>query len=63
MVEQLRLGAEVYAELSRDSTVASWAAIGPNVAWQRGRFWLAGAFGIGVENITAAPRLDVGMVW
>ena len=60
---ELRLGAELHAELSRDHTVSSWAAVGPDVAWQRGRFWLAGAFGVGIVHITAAPRLDVGMVW
>ena len=60
---ELRLGAELHAELSRDRTVSSWAAVGPDVAWQRGRFWLAGAFGIGIVHVTAAPRLDVGMVW
>ena len=60
---ELRLGGEFHAELSRDATVTSWAAIGPNVAWQRGHFWLAGAFGIGIEHITAAPRLNIGMVW
>ncbi len=63
VVEQLRLGAELYAQLSRDDTVPSWAVIGPDVAWSRGRFWLSGAFGIGVKNVTAAPRLDLGTVW
>jgi hypothetical protein len=61
--EELRLGAELYAQLSRDATVASWAALGPDVAWQRGRFWLSGAFGVGIKNITAAPRLNLGMIW
>lgn len=60
---ELRLGAELHVDHSRDITVASWAVAGPNVAWQRGRFWLAGAFGIGIEHITAAPRLNLGMVW
>jgi hypothetical protein len=60
---ELRLGAEIHAEVSFDPTVSSWAAIGPDIAWARGRFWLSGAFGIGIRNITAAPRLNVGMDW
>jgi hypothetical protein len=63
VTDELRLGAELHAELSRDATVTSWAVIGPDVAWQHGRFWLAGVLGIGIKNITAAPRLNIGMVW
>lgn len=59
----LRLGGELHAELSRDDTVASWAAIGPDVAWTRGRLWLAGALGIGIHAITVAPRLNLGVAW
>lgn len=61
--EDVRLGAELFAQHSRDDTVPSWAVIGPDVAWQRGRFWLSGAFGVGIQHITAAPRLNLGMVW
>lgn len=60
---ELRLGAEVHAELSHDATAPSWAAIGPDVAWTRGRFWLAGALGIGVHHIAMAPRLNLGITW
>ena len=63
ITDELRLGAELHAELSHDDTAPSWAALGPDVAWARGRFWLAGAFGIGIEHITAAPRLNIGMDW
>jgi hypothetical protein len=63
VTEELRLGAEVHAELSGDSTAPSWAVLGPNIAWSRGQFWVAGVAGIGIHNITAAPRLNVGMVW
>jgi hypothetical protein len=63
VVGELRLGAELYAQLSRDATVPSWAVIGPDLAWSRGRFWLAAAFGIGVKNVTAAPRLNLGADW
>src|SRR5256885_88036 len=55
ITENLRLGAEIHAELALDSTTTSWAVVGPDVAWIRGRFWFAGAVGIGVRQITAAP--------
>jgi hypothetical protein len=61
--ERLRLGGELHAELSHDATVPSWVAIGPDLAWSRGRFWLAGAFGFGIYQATIAPRLNLGMVW
>jgi hypothetical protein len=60
---QLRLGAELHAELSGDTTATSWAVVGPDVSWTRGRFWVAGVVGIGVKNIAAAPRLNIGMAW
>lgn len=63
VVDELRLGAELYVQHSRDVTVPSWAVIGPDLAWSRGRFWLSAAFGIGIENITAAPRLNLGAAW
>jgi hypothetical protein len=59
----LRLGAEVYAELSLDSGGVTWAAAGPNIAWTHGRFWLSGAFGIGIYNIRAAPRVMWGILF
>jgi hypothetical protein len=63
ITQDLRLGMEIHAELALDSTTISWAVVGPDVAWVRGRFWLAGAVGIGVREVTAAPRLNLGMVW
>jgi hypothetical protein len=63
VTDDLRLGAEIHAELALDSTTTSWAVIGPDVAWTRGRFWIAGVAGIGIHRITAAPRMNIGMVW
>jgi len=63
VVDELRLGAELYAQLSRDATLPSWAVFGPDIAWTRGRVWLAAAFGIGIKNVTAAPRLNIGADW
>jgi hypothetical protein len=58
-----RVGAEVYSELSLDSHGESWAAVGPDLAWTHGRFWLSGAFGIGVYHIRTAPRVMWGIAF
>jgi len=60
---ELRLGAEAYAELSLDDEAEGWAAVGPNLAWTHGRFWLAAAFGIGVYQIDTAPRVVWGLLF
>lgn len=60
---ELRLGAELHAELTHDAAATSWVVLGPDVAWTRGRFWLAGVLGVGIRDITMAPRLNLGMVW
>jgi len=59
----LRVGAELYSELSLDSHGESWAAVGPNLAWTHGRFWFSGAFGIGVYHIRTAPRVMWGIAF
>lgn len=63
VVGDLRLGAEVYAELSADDERESWAVVGPNLAWTHGRFWLSAAFGIGVYQIDTAPRIVWGILF
>jgi hypothetical protein len=60
---ELRLGAEVYSELSIDSRGESWAAAGPNLSWTHGRFWMSGAFGIGVYHVGVAPRVVWGIAF
>ena len=60
---ELRLGAEVYGELSLDDKEQSWLVAGPNLAWTHGRFWVSGAFGIGVYQIDAAPRVTWGIMF
>jgi hypothetical protein len=62
-VGDLRVGAEVYSELSLDSGGTKWAVVGPNVAWTHGRFWVSGAFGIGVYHIDTAPRVQWGIMF
>jgi len=59
----LRFGGELHVELSFDSTTQSWAVIGPNIAWARSRYWLAGGLDFGIHQIFAAPRFNLGMVW
>lgn len=59
----LRVGGELYSELSLDSREESWAAIGPNLSWTHGRFWLSGAFGIGIYHMRTAPRVMWGIAF
>jgi hypothetical protein len=63
VTDELRVGAEGYAELSLDSLGESWAAAGPDVAWTHGRFWLSGAFGIGIYHVKIAPRIMWGIAF
>ena len=61
--EKLRIGAELYAEVSLDSIATTWVALGPNVAWRLGDSWLSATFGIGIADINFAPRLNWGLTW
>jgi hypothetical protein len=63
VTDELRLGAEAYAELSFDDERKSWAIVGPNIAWTHGRFWLSASFGIGVYQIDTAPRFVWGILF
>jgi hypothetical protein len=60
-VGDLRFGAELYGEIGVGDDDERWLAIGPNMAWTHGRFWLSAALGIGVMNISAAPRIMWGV--
>lgn len=62
-IGDLRLGAEVYSELSLDDTTKSWAIVGPNMAWSHGRFWMSAAYGIGIYQIRDAPRVQWGIAF
>jgi hypothetical protein len=59
----LRLGAEVFAQLSIDDRRKGWAAAGPNLSWTQGRFWVSGAFGIGLYQINTAPKVTWGIMF
>jgi hypothetical protein len=62
-IGDLRFGAEIHAELSLDSDAASWAVVGPNMAWSHGRFWLSAMYGIGIYGIRDAPRIQWGIAF
>ncbi len=63
VASEVRFGAEVYSEVSLDSRGESWALAGPNLSWTHGRFWLTGAFGIGLYHIKLAPRVMWGIAF
>jgi hypothetical protein len=58
---ELRVGAELYSELSLDVRSESWAVAGPDLSWTHGRFWFSGAFGIGLYRVEVAPRVIWGI--
>jgi hypothetical protein len=67
----LRLGAEVFTQLSLDDKMGvgglggatSWAAVGPNLSWTHGRFWVSATYGIGIYQIKDAPRMQWGIAF
>jgi hypothetical protein len=61
VTSELRIGAEIYAELSTRSRTESWATAGPDLSWTHGRFWVSGAFGLGVYHVQFAPRVFWGI--
>jgi hypothetical protein len=61
-IDDLRLGAEVFSEISLDDD-AKWVALGPNVAWSHGRTWISAAYGIGLYHIRDAPKLNWGIAF
>ena len=60
---ELRIGAEIYAELSLDQGSESWASVGPNLSWTHGRFWLSGTVGYGVYHVKVASRVMWGVAF
>jgi hypothetical protein len=62
-VGELRFGAELYGELDVDDSNVRWLAVGPDMAWTHGRFWLSAALGIGITGIDWAPRAMWGIAF
>jgi hypothetical protein len=63
VLDALRLGGELYAEVSLDSVASTWLAIGPNLATRFGSSWLSATLGIGIRGIELAPRINWGLAW
>lgn len=56
---ELRAGGEFYSEIGLfDNPTVTWFAVGPVVSWTHGRVWMVASCPIGLQNITAAPRLN-----
>jgi len=62
VTSELRLGVEAHAELPTGGE-HRWAVVGPDLAWARGRFWLAATYGIGVFGVARAPRVQWGIAF
>jgi hypothetical protein len=65
VTDELRLGGEVYGEkeLSGGSDDETWLIAGPNLEWTHGRIWITAGFGIGLYQITSAPRIKWGVAF
>lgn len=63
VVGDLRAGAEVFSRLAADGDGGTSAAVGPNLSWTHGRFWVSAAYAIGVYQIKTAPRLQWGIAF
>lgn len=63
VIGDLRVGVEAYAEAAFDDSEVDWLAVGPNLAWTHGRFWLTAALPFGVIDISTAPRLNWGVAF
>jgi hypothetical protein len=63
VIPDLRVGAEGYAELGVAGDPVDWLAVGPNLAWTHGRFWLSAAFGIGIFGVDTAPRINFAVAF
>lgn len=63
--KDLRFGLEGIAikNLNNDLNKRDWAAVGPNMAWTAGRFWLSASFLVGVHQINTAPRFIWGVLF
>ncbi len=63
--KDLRFGIEgiTIVNLDRDLKKRDWAAVGPNMAWTSGRFWLSASFLIGLHQVNTAPRFIWGVLF
>jgi hypothetical protein len=62
VTDELRLGVEAFGQVRLlDPGIVNWFAVGPDLAWTHGRFWLSAAYGVGVSGLDTAPRLNWGV--
>lgn len=62
--DDVQIGAEVFSEIGIDDPdTTDWVAVGPDLAWTHGRFWLSAGFPIGVVGIESAPRMNWGIAF
>jgi hypothetical protein len=62
----VRVGVESYAEIELAHGYRAKAlealVVGPNLAVTRGRWWLSATLGIGIADISTAPRVQLGLL-
>lgn len=63
VTDELRVGAELRAELSLDERDEEdrWVSAGPNLAWTHGRLWVTAALPIGLH--ATAPEVLPRILW
>jgi hypothetical protein len=63
VTDELRLGVEAVSSFAARGPGANWVAVGPDLAWSHGRFWLSVSAPIGVSNVDAATRVHWGVAF
>jgi hypothetical protein len=63
VTDELRIGVEGYSEIVVTDNDTTWFAVGPDVSWTHGRFWLVAGYPIGVLGIKDAPRVSFGIAF
>lgn len=63
VIDDLRIGAEAYAEVRLRGDSVNWLTVGPTLGWTHGRFWLSAVAAVGVFGIQSAPRLKFGVAF
>jgi hypothetical protein len=61
VVRDLRIGAELYGELTLTGDDVSWMVVGPTVSLTSGRIWGAASAGVGVLGVRDAGRITFGV--
>jgi hypothetical protein len=63
ITDALRVGVEAVSSFAAAGPGADWVAVGPDVAWTHGRFWLSASAPIGLSNVDAATRVRWGVAF